>query len=370
MKQLRVNAALSLAREEGLEALILMPGPNLYYVTGFGMKVSERPTLLVLPVKGEPWVLCPLFEAEKVRRGTGFGRIYPWGEEEGPGPVLARAVRETGVGRGTAGVEYRQMRVLERELIASALAARNLSFSHSNADQLWAELRSVKDAEELALMREAARLVDQGARAAHERIAPGVSEEAVAAYIQAEMQRLGAKGTIHVAVASGDRAGLPHAGTTERTMQEGELAWVDIVYFHRGYCADITRTYPVGRVAGELAEIYAVCCEAQRLACEQARPGMTGAQVDAIARSYIEGKGYGQYFTHRTGHGLGLEGHEEPYIVGSNEQLLAEGMTFTIEPGIYLPGAGGVRIEDDVVLTADGCESLTRYPRNLLQQGR
>lgn len=352
------------ARAQGLEALVIMPGPNMYYLTGLEMHLSERPAMLFFPVNGEPFAFCPAFEAERITVGAGITKVFPWGEVEGPGPVLKRAIEATGIGHGRLGIEYRYMRVLERELLAQAVPA---ELRYDDAGVILADLRTQKDQQELALMQEAAAMVDAGVKAAHDIIRPGVTELQVAAYMEQELQKLGAQPPFHIYVASGPRSAIPHAGPTDRVLQEGELCWVDFVYTHKGYVGDITRTYPVGEVTGQLAEIFNVCLEAQAKARAEARPGMSGAQIDAIARDYITAKGYGEYFTHRTGHGIGLEVHEEPYIVGSNHRPLAVGNAFTIEPGIYIPGLGGVRIEDDMVLEEGGARSLTQYPRDLLK---
>ncbi len=374
MNQQRVANLLDRARAQGLEAVVIMPGPNMFYLTGLDMHLSERPALLFFPVQGDPFAFCPSFESERVTTGTGVTKVFAWGEEEGPLPVLRRALLTTGVGKGVLGVEFRYMRVLERELLAQALTGGSTIMSkeggrglrYEDAGLIIADLRMVKDAEELKLMEQAAAIVDAGVKAAHEIIKPGVTELDVAAYMEQELQKLGAEPPFHIYVASGSRAAVPHAGASDKVLQEGELVWVDFVCQYKGYTGDITRTYPVGKVTGQLAEIFQVCLEAQAKARAEAKPGMSGAQVDSLARDYIVAKGFGRFFTHRTGHGLGLETHEEPYIVGSNHRPLQVGNTFTIEPGIYLPGVGGVRIEDDMVLEAAGPRSLTQYPRNLL----
>lgn len=372
MNRERVKRLMERAAAQQLEAVVIMPGPNMFYLTGLEMHLSERPSMLFFPVHGQPFAYCPAFEVERVAGGAGIERVFAWGEEEGPAGVLQRALSSSGLGSGVLGVEYRYMRVLERELLARAVADGPAAMGgprpdlrYEDAGVILAELRMAKDAGEIALMERAAEFADAGARAAHAAIRPGVTERQVAAYMEQELQKLGAEPPFHISIASGPRSAVPHAGATDRVMQEGELCWVDFVCFHQGYAADITRTYAVGKLSGELAEIYAVCLEAQARARAEARPGMSGAQVDSIARRYITDKGYGQYFTHRTGHGLGLEVHEEPYIVGSNHRPLKVGHTFTIEPGVYIPGVGGVRIEDDVVMEADGVRSLTRYERDL-----
>lgn len=374
MNQTRVQRLLDRAGSQGLEAVVIMPGPNMVYLTGLEMHLSERPAMLFFPVTGEPFAFCPAFEAERISSGAGIARVFPWGEEEGPAPVLQRALTQMGLGGGVLGVEYRYMRLLERELLAGAVARgpsvssiSGAALRYEDAGLILADLRMKKDPEELALMQKAAGIADAAVKAAHAFIKPGVSELQVAAYIEQELQKLGAEPPFHIYVASGPRSAIPHAGASKRVLEEGELCWVDFVCEYQGYVGDITRTFPVGTVTGQAAEIFRVVLEAQAKARAEARAGMTGAEVDAIARGYIAARGYGKYFTHRTGHGLGLEVHEEPYVVGSNHRPLEIGNAFTIEPGIYVPGLGGVRIEDDVVLEADGARSLTQYPRDLIR---
>jgi Xaa-Pro aminopeptidase len=164
-------------------------------------------------------------------------------------------------------------------------------------------------------------------------------------------------------VASGPRSAIPHANTTDRTIEDGDPVWIDIVVFYEGYVADITRSCFAGKPTKEMRAVYQAVYEAQERGRTLARPGMTGAEIDALCRDHIERAGFGPYFTHRTGHGIGLDVHEEPYIVKSNKIPLAADMAFTVEPGVYLPGKGGVRIEDDVILTESGSRTLTSCPR-------
>lgn len=365
MNQARVDRARELAREQGVEALALMPGPNLYYFTGLHMHVSERPSLVFIPTDGEPFAVCPAFEAERVAQGAEARRVYPWGEVEGPLPALRRALADTGTGRGVLGVEYRFMRVLERELLAEALDG---ALRYTDSTGLIAELRMVKDDTEVQWMQQAARLCDSAMAAAHQFIRPGVTEADVAAQVNAHLERAGHQGKREVYVASGPRSAIPHAGPTERVLAPGELCWVDLVLTHHEYVGDITRTFSVGPVSGEAAEVFRIVHDAQARARAAARPGVTGAEIDAVARDHISAAGYGDRFTHRTGHGLGLETHEEPYMVGSNHRPLVAGNAFTIEPGVYVPGLGGVRIEDDLVIMPGGAQVLTQYPRDTLNR--
>ena len=355
-------------QEAGLAAMAVMPGPNFRYLTGTQMMLSERPVLLFLPASGEPAALCPAFEAERVRE-AGISRVFTYTDEAGPGSAAVAAVRSLNLPRGAHwGLEYRHLRLLERELLAAGLAENGLDLAYEDAGGLLAALRSRKDEAEVEALARAATLTDEGMRLAREAIRPGASELDVLDAVAAGLKRAGLRSEPEILVASGPRAAVPHAEATGRVMQEGELCWVDLVLTWDGYVGDITRTFAVGRidtVPEELRRIYAVVEEAQARGREAARPGATGSLVDEAARSVIVGRGYGPYFTHRTGHGIGLEVHEDPYMVAGAEQPLEEGMAFTVEPGIYLPERGGVRIEDDVLLVPGGARVLTCYPRHL-----
>jgi Xaa-Pro dipeptidase len=195
----------------------------------------------------------------------------------------------------------------------------------------------------------------------------GMTERAVAALLKIEMLEAGAEGmSFAPLVVAGPNAASPHAGPSDRPIQPGETIVVDCGVTVGGYAADITRTFAIGALEPELARVYEVVRAANEAGRAAVGPGVPAEEVDRVARAVIEESGYGAYFTHRTGHGLGLEVHEPPYIVAGNERPLEPGMTFTVEPGVYLPGQGGVRIEDDVVVTSDGAESLTSFEREFI----
>lgn len=374
MNEGRLQRLQAKAVEEGLYALAVMPGPNLRYLSGMDMMLSERPALLLVPAAGEPVAACPAFEAARVEEATGVARVFGYTDEEGPRGAMDRALRALPEprpafgGRRVWGLEYRQMRLLEREWLAEAWRDLGHDLTYVDAGRVFAALRMRKDEAETAALLRAAAQVDEGMTLAREAIRPGVSELTVAAAIADGLRRLGVRAEPEILVASGPRAAVPHAGASERVMQDGELCWVDLVVTHEDYVGDITRTFAVGdpeRVPEVLRRAYRVVEGAQAAARAAARPGLTGAQVDAAAREPIAAGGFGPNFSHRTGHGIGLDVHEEPYMVAGADMPLEAGMAFTIEPGIYLPGIGGVRIEDDVILIPGGARVLTAYPRGL-----
>lgn len=350
-----------------VSGVALMPGPNMFYLTGLSMGLSERPALLIAGEEGMACLIMPQLERQKgetvagrlKRKGVSAElKVYSYTDEQGPQKAFQAALK----GRtGTWALEYTGLRMLEYSLMKGAMG----DFSWVDAGEIMKPLRMAKDAGELADMQEAARLADMGADLARRLLAPGKRATQIALEIEWQLKQEGAD-RVYMSLATGPDTAIPHAGTSSRVIEPGDLAWLDLCVNVRGYWSDITRTYPIGEIPGELRRVYAIVAEAQETARLNAKPGMTGAEVDALARDVIASYGYGDKFIHRTGHGLGLEIHEEPYIVASNDSPLPLGSTFTIEPGIYIPGKGGVRIEDDVVLTVSGAKSLTSYPRNLL----
>ncbi len=353
------------AEREGVDGVVVLPGANLSYLTGLRMAASERPTMAVVSGDGGLAMIAPLLEAEKVRRETGIEKVHDYADEDGPLGAVRSALRQVfpAVSTGRAlrlGVEYLNMRLFEYRLLDEAVP----ELVPSDAGPLTAELRGRKDPAEVALIEKAVAVVERATRAARAVVRPGATELDVARAMETAI-REDELATGGGSVASGERSAMPHARTSTRTIRDGEVVWADIVVVREGYVADITRTFVAGPLGPELNRVYDVVLEAQRRAREGARPGMTGAELDAMARDYITGQGFGEYFTHRTGHGLGLEVHEEPYIIRTNERPLEPGQVFTIEPGVYLPGKGGVRVEDDVILTEEGARSLTSYPRDL-----
>lgn len=234
-------------------------------------------------------------------------------------------------------------------------------------DSLVEQLRTVKDETELAVMREAAELADKTFEHVLTTLKPGITENDVALTIEFFMRQHGAASTsFDTIVASGERSALPHGKAGERVLQAGEFVKMDFGAYYKGYCSDITRTVMLGKPTDKHREVYDIVLEAQLNAVEHIRPGMTGKEADWLARSIITKHGYGESFGHSTGHGLGMEVHEAPRLSMLSETVLAPGMTVTVEPGIYLPGFGGVRIEDDVVVTATGVQRLTQSTKNFI----
>ncbi|HUS71206.1 MAG TPA: Xaa-Pro peptidase family protein [Anaerolineae bacterium] len=350
----------------GVDLAAIVPGANLRYLTGLEMHTSERITLALFPQDGQPAFVLPVLEAPRVEANLGIeASFYTYSDERGPGTAFQQVAGDLRLEGKVLGVEHLRMRVLElRQLEKHAGDA-----TFVDAGPLLFGLRIVKDKEEIEALRRAAEVNEGCFRQVMDHIKPGVTEQELAsvwqrAVLEAENSQLSDIPTI---VASGPNGASPHTTATSRRLQNSDLVTIDAFLLVDGYFSDITRTYAVGEPEEELARVYSVVQEANAAARDFIEPGVRAEEVDAAARQVIEGAGYGEYFIHRTGHGMGLEIHEEPNIVEGNDLLLRQGMVFTVEPGIYLPGRGGVRIEDNVVVTETGCETLTTLPRELIR---
>lgn len=361
LRHFRLKEALQAA---GIDALALNAGFSLYYLTGLNFHLSERPVVMIFSPPDLPVLTLPQFEAGKVE-DLPFP-ILAFSYEEDPSTwegVFTQAARAARLNGKKIGIEPRRLRVLELRLLEAT--APNAQFV--SAEEQIASLRMHKDAAEITAMRNAARIAQQALHATLPLIRRGMTERQLAAELTLQLLRHGSDAEMPFSpiVASGPNSANPHAVPSNRQLAEGDLLILDWGANSQGYFSDLTRTFSIGEAEPEFQRIASIVAGANLAAREAARPGMTTAQVDKAARDVIEQAGYGKFFLHRTGHGLGLEGHEEPYIRAGNPMVLKPGMTFTIEPGIYISGRGGVRIEDDFLITEKGGESLSDFPRDL-----
>lgn len=356
----RVTEALAAAE---LDALALVPGANMLYLLGLSIHASERLAIAFCTTEGEVHMVLPALEKPRAAvEATTPIVFYPWTDAEGFEDALVRCLDAIDLD-GTVGVEYTAMRVLELRAVEAVRAVATV-----DAIPLLSRLRMVKDQSEIEAMRRAVDAVEAGLRAAIALITPGVSEREIAAEWERAMLRAGADEiAFPTIVASGPNSANPHHTTGGRKLAPGDLVILDGGARVGNRCSDITRTVALGPVEDELRQVYAAVLRANRAGVSAVTPATTGSAIDAAARGVIEAAGYGPYFVHRTGHGLGIEAHEPPYINAGETIPLPSGATFTVEPGIYLPGRGGVRIEDDVLVTDDGGESLTTFERELME---
>jgi Xaa-Pro aminopeptidase len=342
----------------GLDALLLTPGPDLRYVTGYDAHAMERLTCLVVPVEGEPALIMPRLELAAAQAAIGQPlEMLPWGELEDPFALVAARLGDA----KTVGLSDRMWALFTLRFRDTLPGARQVL-----ASDVLRDLRMRKSPAEIGALREAGQAIDRVHAQVPGWLKPGVSERAVGSRIANAIVAEGHVRADFTIVASGPNAASPHHEMSDRILQAGDVVVVDIGgTMPSGYCSDSTRTYALGSAPDEFLRYYSVLQEAQDAACQAVRPGVSCESVDAAARSLIEAAGYGEQFFHRTGHGIGLETHEDPYIVSGNDRELEPGMAFSIEPGIY-PGSHGARIEDIVVCTEDGVERLNRQPRDLV----
>ncbi len=356
MAENRMAHMLDLAEREGLDAVALIPGPNLFYLTGQSFHLSERPVMGLFPVEGEPIFVVPTLEAGKVQAF----RVFSYTDDEGYVGAFREACEAVNLAGAQVGVEVLRMRLLESRLLASDAPGVTLV----PADHMVARLRMFKSASEIAAMRKAVDVAQRAFLAWIPELRVGMTEKAAAARLITALLTHGADDlAFSPIVASGPNGALPHAVPGERTFASGDWVVVDWGAAVDGYRSDITRMLVFGTPSEPLVTVHEAVRRANVAGREAVRPGATTGEVDAAARAVIEMAGYGPEFIHRTGHGLGLEAHEPPYIASGSKQNLAPGMTFTVEPGIYLEGEAGFRVEDDVVVTAAGVETLTTLPR-------
>jgi len=356
----RVAAATAATAKAGLAGLVITPGYDLCYLLGSRAQTFERLTALVLPVAGDPTVVLPRIELASLKESaaTDLGlTVRDWVDGDDPYQLVAAAI---GVAPAATAVTD-SMPALHLLPLADVLGVLPVL-----ATDVLRQLRMVKDASEVDALRKAGAAIDRVHARVPEFLVPGRTEADVAADIAEAIVAEGHSDVAFVIVGSGPHGADPHHGYSDREIRVGDIVVVDIGgSYEPGYNSDSTRTYSIGEPSPEVAQQYSVLQRAQRAAVEAVRPGVTAEQVDAAARGVLAEAGLAEYFVHRTGHGIGLSVHEEPYIVAGNELPLQVGMAFSVEPGIYFPGKWGARIEDIVVVGEDGAQSVNNRPHEL-----
>lgn len=341
----------ALLRVERLAAAIVFHPANMLAFTGTPHASSDRLTCGAVTCEGAVHVICPAFERSAVAGAEAVAAIHTWQETENPGEALAAALREAGIRSGTVGVDGR---IWLETWYAFQAAFGGVKLR--SAEVLLREVRICKSPEELAILRAAHGRGEKLFLALQEMLHAGMSERRVHKLVQTRMAILGI--AVDPLVQSGPNGAIPHNPTGDRVVQPGDNVVVDSVITHQGYKNDLTRTYVVGEPSPRARAAYRAVREAQAAAIALAAPGVTCGELDRAARAVIEQAGFGPHFTHRLGHGIGLEGHEPPYLHGANAEPLRAGMVVTIEPGVYVSGEFGVRIEDEIVITERGCEVI------------
>jgi Xaa-Pro aminopeptidase len=347
--------------EAGIDALLLSVGADLPYLTGYDAMPLERVTMLVAPRDGDAVLVVPRLEAPRVVERPDVFEVVPWDATDDP---IARIAGHGGAHAGRVAIGARTW-----ASFVLALQARLPRARFSDATDLLAPMRMVKDADEVARLRAAARGVDAIATEMRGWVFGGRTEADVHRAIAERILDAGHQKVNFAIVGSGPNGASPHHEAGERVIGDRDVIVCDFGGTMDGYCSDITRVFVVGEPSSEVREAYDVLVEAQERSVRSATVGTPCEEVDAAARDVIAGAGHGERFVHRTGHGIGLEAHEEPYIVAGNARLLAAGHAFSVEPGIYVPGRFGLRLEDIVVATEGGPERLNRAPHDLVSVG-
>ena len=357
----------ALARQlasRGLHALAVVPGASMRYLSGLEFHLSERPVVAFFGQEGPPAMALPELEEGKLRGLPFAARAWTYGEDPATwSKAFREAARAAGLDGKRVGVESGNMRVLELRLLQEALP----EATYPDGSEALAALRICKDAEEIACMRRAAQMAEEAMRQTLPAIEAGMTERDAASLLTARLFAAGCAPELPFSpiVAFGASSANPHATPGERALRPGDLILCDWGAQAGGYFSDMTRMFTYGEAGPAERRIVEIVDRARQAATQAAGPDALASEVDRAARAVIEEAGFGDRFIHRTGHGLGLEIHEPPWIRDGNAMRLRPGMTFTIEPGIYLPGAAGARIEDMVTITEDGTETLTTLPRGL-----
>ncbi|MBA4542685.1 MULTISPECIES: Xaa-Pro peptidase family protein [Thermoactinomyces] len=338
---------------------------SVFYLSGFMCNPHERLMGIFVFPEANPLLVCPRLEEENARQSGWAHQILAYDDAENPWERIREQLVRCSVGEGAVvAVEKDHLSVARAEQLQQVIPRMELC----PVDEYLNELRVLKDETEIAILQKAAKLADEAVAVGIDALKPGITEMEVVAEIELAMKKKGVQAmSFATTVLFGEKSALPHGTPGLRPLKRGELVLFDLGVVVDGYCSDITRTVAFGPIDEKQKEIYHTVLEAETAAIAACKPGVRLGDLDLVARRVIEEAGYGQYFTHRLGHGLGIDVHEFPSIHQANDQVLQAGMVFTIEPGIYLPGSGGVRIEDDVVITEEGCQVLTHYPKELIQ---
>jgi Xaa-Pro dipeptidase len=357
----RQEKARQLMRENSLDAILIAQGTSLRYFTGIRWEGGERLFAMLLPAKGEAFYVAPAFEEGRAREqiakspeGTNPD-VRVWQEDESPYERVAQGLGDRGLASGTIGLEE-TMKFVFGDNVKRAVA----SATFTSATPVTAGCRRIKSLHEIDLMRLAAKVTLAAYEATFRSLKPGMTQHDVANMVETAHRKLGFEGGADVQV--GEFSAFPHGSATPQVIRESTIVLMDGGCSVQGYQSDISRTYVLGKSTDKMNQVFEIVHRAQSAALAAAKPGAEAGSVDAAARKVITDSGYGpdyKYFTHRLGHGMGMDGHEWPYLVRGNKTILQPEMTFSDEPGIYIRGEFGIRLEDDMHITENGSELFT-----------
>ncbi len=361
--QARQDKLYALMRAAGLDALALIPGANHRYLSGAQHYVLERPIVTFYALGQAPLAVIPQLEIPLFQRHQAPPQLFPYTDAAGYQAAFRAALAQLGTRGKTIGVEGLRLRFFEGEAIRQAAPGARVV----DASAALAQLRLQKEPAEIDCLRRAIAISEAALHETFAAVRIGMSEIELAQILEARIKALGGHGLAFGTILhAGGNSALPHSAPLPYRIQHGDPLLVDFGATYQGYCADITRTVFVGAVSPAQRDLYDIVLAANAAARAAARPGLPAEALDIAARQVFVDAGCAQLLRHRTGHGIGLEAHEAPYIVRGNQRLLAPGMVFTVEPGAYRLGEIGVRIEDNLLITEAGAESLTSFPRELL----
>jgi len=361
-RKVRIHKVLTAMEQAGLDLFILTPSPNLNYLTGFSSLPDERLMCLVLSPGHEPFILCNRLVAMQAE-GRGVDDLVLWTDGENPYALLKDECRKRGIKTAKMAVEN----AMAGKFLLPIQAALTPDSVQLGGDLLL-PLRLLKDEEERRCLIEAGKRADLGI----EKVLSlgteliGKTEKEIAAILAFELNKNGLSAGFSSIVAVGEHAAVPHHKVGDTNLEMGKCLLIDFGGTYDSYNADMTRTVHFGKPSDKFVEVYNIVKEANLLGEDRAKVGTPIEEVDKATRDFITKYGYGEQFIHRTGHGIGLEVHEDPYMVQGDKTLLAPGMAFSVEPGIYLPGEFGVRVEDIVLITEEGNKIMTSYPKDLI----
>lgn len=362
----RLERARELMRANGIDALLLTGGTSMEYFTGIRWGLSERLLAAVIPSKGSAFLVTPRFEEARAMEQAHQGPlgsdadVYAWEEDESPYALIAMGLKARSLSTATIGAEE-----TVRFVFADG-AAHLAGVKVVSGTPVTAGCRTVKDSHEIALMRLASQVTLKAYGAAWKSLKEGMTQADFAKLVELAHRQLGFEGSAGVQV--GKYSALPHGSAAPQVVREGTILLIDGGCKVEGYSSDLSRTFVLGKATQRMKDVFEIEHRAQTMAVTTARPGLACEAVDAAARKVITDAGFGpdyKYFTHRVGHGMGMDGHEWPYLVRGNKLPLASGMVFSDEPGIYIPGEFGIRLEDDMVITDAGAELMTPQSTSL-----
>jgi len=349
-------------QQNQIDAAFVTTPDNVFYVSGFKSNPHERLLGVMIFKNAEPFLICPKMEIPDAKAAGWSYEVVGHQDTENAMEVLAQTIKDRNVNPSAFAIE-------KAHLIVERLEALQQSFPEANfvrLDEKINAMRVIKDEHELEKLRKAAELADYAIEVGCKEIAEGKTEMEIVTAIESAIQEKGCKMSFETTVLSGPKTASPHGIPGSRKIEKGDMVLFDLGVNYDGYCSDITRTVAFGEPSEAQKEIYHTVLAANTNAIAAVKPGVRAMELDKIARDTITDAGFGEYFTHRLGHGLGISVHEFPSVTGTNELIMEEGMVFTIEPGIYKSDVTGVRIEDDVVVTKDGVEVLTKFHKELI----